>query len=138
MVFPADWPGMPLFVFFFLSFFLPFILRNAQLHNLQAKRCISPSSTVCLHHILGGKRLSPSAWTERSGVASVAAVKRPFSGAILLTHPSIVVYALIVVVCVFSDAIVSQECQNSFRMKSKSLDKNGLPETIFPTPTCIY
>lgn len=78
------------------------------------------------------------AWTERSGVASVAAIKRPFSGPIFFTHPSFVVCALIVVVCVFSDAIVSQECQNSLRMKSKSLDKNGLTETIFPTPTCIY
>lgn len=103
--------------------------QNAEFHHHPLFVCIT---------FFGGKRLSPSALREQSGVASVATVKRPFSGSIFFTHPSFVVCALIVVVCVFSDAIVSQECQNTFRMKSKSLDKNGLTETIFPTPTCIY
>lgn len=58
-----------LFLSFFSLFFLPFILRNAQLHNLRAKRCISPSSTVCLHHILWWKKAQHKCpdWAERSG-----------------------------------------------------------------------
>lgn len=138
MVFPADWPGMPLFVFLFPFFFSP---SSSGMHNYT----ICEQNAAFRHHPLfvcitffGGKRLSTSARTERSEVATVAAVKQPFSGPVFFTHPSFVVCALIVVVCVFSYAIVGQECQNGFRIKSKSLDKNGLTETIFPTPTCIY
>lgn len=58
-----------LFLSFFSLFFLPFILRNAQLHNLRAKRCISPSSTVCLHHIPWWKKAQHKCpdWAERGG-----------------------------------------------------------------------
>lgn len=127
-----------LFLSFFPLFFSP---SSSGMRNYT----ICEQNVAFRHHPLfvcitffGGKRLSTSAQTERSEAATVAAVKQPFSGPVFFTHPSFVVCALIVVVCVFSDSIVGQECQNGFRIKSKSLDKNGLTETIFPTPICIY